>query len=139
MTADDLIIESDAGDGLTAAVFEDDGRVAYCYILEDGQIKSDVWIYNRENSPDDADIRHQDASTPPMNPRKYALAAERLPERTDDVSIEWRIAKGMKPTAVVRVFGLTMAQVSAEAKPGYARLARIEGPLAKPLGQQSAR
>lgn len=133
MTAGDLIIESDAGDGLTKAVFEDDGRVAYCYILENGEIKSDVWIYNRASAPIDPDIRRQDSDGPNLNPGKYALTAEKLPEHADDISIEWQTAAGMKPTAIVKTFGLTLARVSAETKPGYARLARLEGPLAKPL------
>jgi hypothetical protein len=28
------------------AVFEDDGRVAYAYLVLDEQVVADVWIYN---------------------------------------------------------------------------------------------
>ena len=42
-----MLIERDNGATGYSAVFEDDGKVAYAYLLDDGRIVADVWLYNR--------------------------------------------------------------------------------------------
>jgi hypothetical protein len=128
-----LIIQSNAGDNITKAVFEDDGNVAYCYIIENGEIASDVWVYNRREAP--ITNPWNDYSDPPyLNPEKYAIKANKLPESRSDVTIEWVNEPGKKPIALVKVFDEVLARISSDVKPGYARLAHTEGPLARPLG-----
>lgn len=132
MIADDLIIESDAGDDVTRAIFDDDGRVAYCYITENGEVKSDVWVYNRKKAPKNKPWV-EDGELPYLNPEEYAFEMDELPISKADILIEWRKERAAKPIALIIVLGRLLASVSANEKPGYARLARVAGPLAKPL------
>jgi hypothetical protein len=129
---EDLLIQSDAGDGRTSAVFEDDGDVAYCYVMVEGEIRSDVWVYNRRSTPVEKPWE-KGASPPHLNPKEYAFEMDRLPASTADVSIDWQMERASSPVALVTIYGELLASVSADAKPGYARLARKDGPLAKPL------
>ena len=129
---DALTIWSDAGDHLTSALFEDDGRVAYCYVIEDDNIVSDVWVYNRTKTPTTKPWKEGE-EPPYLNPEEYALEMSELPGSMSDVHIEWENQDGAKPIALVHVSGTLFARVSAAEKPGHARLARKEGPLAKPL------
>jgi len=54
MTSDDddngIFKSSTSLDSRYSAVFEDDGEVAYGYLLLDGAIISDVWLYNSDDS-----------------------------------------------------------------------------------------
>jgi len=48
---DDGIFKSSTSlDSRYSAVFEDDGEVAYGYLLLDGAIISDVWLYNGDDT-----------------------------------------------------------------------------------------
>ncbi len=52
MTSDDdgVFKSSTSLDPRYSAVFEDDGEVAYGYLLLDGAIISDVWLYNSDDT-----------------------------------------------------------------------------------------
>ena len=54
MTSDDdedgIFKSSTSHDARYSAVFEDDGEVAYGYLLLDGEIISDVWLYNNDDT-----------------------------------------------------------------------------------------
>jgi hypothetical protein len=129
MTVADLTIESDAGDGKTTAFFEDDGEVAYCYILQDGEFVSDVWLYNRSQSPLEKPWKTE-IDPPYLNPLEYSNRLDKFPEKKDDISIDWRSIDG-EPSAFVSLFDELLGYVSASVKPGHARLAKKNGPLAK--------
>ena len=45
-TSNELVLRYDEPDGGRSVVLEDDGRVAYAYLLEKDTIVSDVWLYN---------------------------------------------------------------------------------------------
>jgi len=128
----EIIICCDSGDGRTSALFEDNGDVAYCYILVDGTFRSDVWVYNRKPAPLGEPWK-EGVEPPYLNPAGYALEMEALPSSAADVSIEWRTKAHDSPVALVKIGGRLSATVSAHCKPGCARLARRPGPLAKML------
>ncbi len=47
---DGIFVSSSSRDPQYSAVFEYDGEVAYGYLLSDGQIVSDVWLYNSDDT-----------------------------------------------------------------------------------------
>jgi hypothetical protein len=130
MIVGDLMIESQAPDGKTTAIFEDNGKVAYCYILENGKIISDVWLYNREKTPSTEPWK-MGSSPPYLNPADYSKDIIALPEATD-IHLEWNIEDGV-PVALVVLFGKVFGRISSLTKPGYARLAFKDGPLARAM------
>lgn len=76
---DGIFVSSTSRDPQYSAVFEDDGEVAYGYLLSDGQIISDVWLYNRDDT----------------GPSRVAAVSSE-----DEVSIVWVYGKSPAPVAV---------------------------------------
>jgi hypothetical protein len=136
MIVGDLMIESQASDGKTTALFEDNGKVAYCYIIEDGKIISDVWLYNRETAPLSKPWKFG-VPPPYLNPIAYSEKINRLPKENEDVQIEWDIKDGT-PIAVMSIFGEKFGYLSSLTKPGFARLALKDGPLARTMQSSMA-
>lgn len=128
-----LVEATDPGSRLTA-LFEDDGRTGYAYILESGKIVADVWVYNHGEPPSEPEW--DDRTTAPFrNPRAFVRPQPVEPARTPaDVRLAWTAATGTSPPSVsVELQGALYARLVPGAKPGWARLAATDGPLAKVL------
>ena len=116
-----------------AVVLEDDGRVAYAYLLDGGAIVADVWLYNVAEAPEQRPWR--DRSQPPempfLNPREYCSveAVRRLSDQSV-VVCTWS-ADGVS----VAVDGQELARLVRRSKPGWSRQAVRGGPLARPLSE----
>jgi hypothetical protein len=114
---------------------EDDGRVCYAYFLSpDGEIVGDVWLYNRCEAPIEPEWTDR-TKTPYANPRGYAQnqPSFQLPQDENDVVIRWwRNEQGIR-LADVLVRDLLIGRLGAAQKPGWARAAIRDGPLAKVL------
>ena len=54
-SSDTVIIQAESPDGKLSVVLEDDGDVAYAYLLEEGIVVGDVWLYNVSQSPNTID------------------------------------------------------------------------------------
>ncbi len=54
-------------------IVEDDGRVAYAYLLDGKQMIADVWLYNVAPTPDHQDWKDR-SQMPFLNPRDYCAA-----------------------------------------------------------------
>jgi hypothetical protein len=128
----DLVFRFDHPDGVHALVFEDDGRVAYAYMLECGRIISHVWLYNRCPTPLKPGW-DQKITEPYPNPMKYVIEAKPIfPSSAVDIQVDWKNeGPNNQPQALVSICGVLHASVTKGEKPGRCRLARISGPLAK--------
>jgi hypothetical protein len=114
---------------------EDDGRVCYAYFLSpDGQIVGDVWLYNRCEAPVDPEWTDR-AKAPYANPRGYAQdpPSFQLPQDETDVAVRWRRDERGNRVADILVGDLLIGRLHAGQKPGWARAAMKDGPLAKVL------
>jgi hypothetical protein len=124
-----VVLRAAAPDGRRALVIEDDGRVAYAYLLDEDAVVGDVWLYNVADTPEQVDWRDQEAM-PFLNPRRYCRkeTVDRL--REDSIVVcEWS-SQGVSVT----VDGVRLARLEHGAKPGWSRFAALSGPLAKVLG-----
>lgn len=131
-----FVSERDAKSGLSV-VFEDDGRVAYAYVVRDEKIIADVWVYNRVAAPTEPEWVSPDRA-PFANARDFVRedADDLAPASTEaDVSLEWR-GDGHQRVAIVRLRGRVVAKVGPGMKPGFAVLARRDGPLARVLADE---
>jgi hypothetical protein len=113
----------------------DDGRVCYAYFLSpDGQIVGDVWLYNRCEAPVDPEWTDR-AKAPYANPHGYARnpPSFQLPQDETDIVVRWRRDEQGKKIADILARDVLIGRLHAGQKPGWARAARKDGPLAKVL------
>ena len=118
-------------------VVDDDGRVAYAYLLDaNDRICGDVWLYNRCIAPDEPEWRTRD-NAPFANPASYAADCEafRLAETGAGFSVEW-VREDTGFIAKLFLRGELFAVLKEGETPGWARLAKKDGPLAKMLGNE---
>jgi hypothetical protein len=117
--------------GAYRLTFDDDGKVAYAYFKQGDAILGDVWIYNRCPTPDQPEWPDR-GKLPFANCKGYTRTEGHLerPVALEDISVGWEYA-GDEPKAYVYLFGDLVAVVGAGDKPGYARFAERDGPLAK--------
>lgn len=127
-TRDEVVLRFDDPRSSRAVVLEDDGRVAYAYLLEDQRIVSDVWLYNVANAPISVDWTDRSAM-PFLNPRDLCRA-ESFERLTPHAAVECRWSAD---AVEVLIKGVLMARLERGAKPGWSRLASKRGPLAIPL------
>ena len=126
--SDTILLQVTAPEGDMSVIFEDDGKVAYAYLLEAGVVVGDVWLYNVLDSPDDVDWKDSSAM-PFLNPRNYCNSGKNPQLREGSILVcEWS-PSGVK----VWIDGVYFARLEVGAKPGWSRFAIQSGPLAKPL------
>jgi len=131
-TSEGFLLRIDDADSGRAVVLDDDGRVAYAYLISNEKTVGDVWLYNVAETPETVDWKDS-SQMPFLNPRKYCRdeAAPRLHSRAnvDCTFVEMGVE--------VRIDGILMARLETGSKPGWSRLALCAGPLARPLREQS--
>ena len=113
----------------------DDGRVCYAYFLSsDGEIVGDVWLYNRCEAPMDPEWKDR-TKAPCANPRGYAQnpPSFQLPQNENEVVIRWSMDEQGCKFADILAHDLLIGRLGAGQKPGWARAAIKDGPLAKRL------
>jgi hypothetical protein len=114
-----------------SVLIEDDGRVAYAYLLEYGDVIGDVWLYNQEAAPTDSNWANQ--SSPYLNPAEYLdKGAAIAPIKNEkEVRCEWTESLNDGSIEVgIWLRDKFIAQVSAGSKPGWSVLVIKNGPLA---------
>jgi hypothetical protein len=52
-----------------SVIIEDDGRVAYAYLMKDENIIGDVWLYNQLDAPENTNWDHK--KMPFLNPIEF--------------------------------------------------------------------
>lgn len=107
----------------------DDGQVAYAYYLRGGEVRGQVWLYNRVPAPEDDPWEWAEAVAPFLNSARYAIADEALPLRSEDFDFRF-LFRDEVWTAAVYVRGKRWAIVGEGTLPGWCALAREDGPLA---------
>lgn len=111
--------------------FDDDGKVAYAYLKKENRIVGDVWLYNRCETPEVPEWKDRN-KIPFANCKSYMSEEGRIkdPVGPDDVHVEWN-CEHKTPVACVYVFKNLLGVVGVDDKPGFARFAIHNGPLAK--------
>ena len=124
-------------DGIHTVILEDDGRVAYGYLLELGVIVSDVWLYNRVPAPTVPEWKSPVAEMPFVNSYQY-VANDSFTYVTSisEFSVDWGIYDENRIAALIRIRGKIHALLVKKEKPGYCLLSKKNGPLAKCLTKE---
>lgn len=119
-----------------AAVFEDDGKVAYAYLLDEGRITADVWLYNCGAAPAEPEWRDP-SKLPFANPRGFASDEQFAPIADEsEVMFSWSSAQDGQLVLRVLLRGAYHARLVPGSKPGWCKLAAKDGPLARVLSTE---
>lgn len=110
---------------------EVDNKVAYAYLKQDDEIVGDVWLFNRCVAPQRTEWRDRN-NLPFANCEGYMSERGHLttPVHAGDIKVKWEYEAGA-PWAYVYVFEELFGVIGVGDKPGYARFAIKDGPLAR--------
>lgn len=127
-----ILESSDRESGLLGR-FEDNGRVAYLYLLEEERIIGEVWVYNRapaHSGPNCDDL----VKGLPVNPDGYASTEPFPPiESLNDLQFWWSGDAEHEAKLTLALRGEVLAVLVPGARPGWSRQAIRDGPLARVL------
>ncbi|HVS70177.1 MAG TPA: hypothetical protein VHQ47_02865 [Phycisphaerae bacterium] len=138
MGSDNIIIEYRNTFSSLSVLVEDDGRVAYAYLRDNGNIIGDVWLYNRLTAPQIPEWRLEPAQPPFLNPQEFSVSPPfSIPINKYRCTVDWRSIEANKEVADILVDGMLIARLARNAKPGWSVFAVKDGPLAKRLIEKS--
>jgi hypothetical protein len=134
-----ITIDFKSETGSHILVFEDNGKVAYAYLEKDGAAVGDVWLYNRCPTPDVPEWKDK-SNIPFANPKAYVSEEGQMTRDVglEDVLVTWKEDK-RGPVALVYVFQHLYGFLGVGDRPGYARHAIKNGPLAKVIEFEDAK
>jgi hypothetical protein len=137
--AGELLLRFDDPDSNLGVVIEDDGRVAYAYLLDHRAIIGEVWLYNRAAAPQVPGWNSLMEAPPYLNPEGYIRAADfAVPVSRERCGVEWGREENGAITAHVLIEGKRVARLCRDSKPGWSCLAVKDGPLARCMPQGSS-
>ena len=118
-----------------SVIFDDDGYVAYAYLIDpEGEIASDVWLYNHGSAPLQPEWETS-SDMPFKNATEYITDTIEFAPVDDcsEIRAEWVNAPGHQKTVHIFIRNRLFAILAEGEKPGYSLLASKNGPLAKRL------
>ena len=122
-------------DGLHRCIVEDNGRVAYAYLIRENKVIGDLWLYNQAESPVEPEWRDR-TKAPFLNPVAFvdSVAMARPLQSSDDIAADWEFgADGVASRVSLYLCGRLYGVLEPMAKPGWCVAALKDGPLAKCL------
>lgn len=127
----ELIVNFLSPCGTYGLTFDDDGKVAYSYLKRAGEIVGDVWLYNRCPTPEAPEWKDR-SNMPFANCIPYMNENSRMKElvELEDVKVVWK-DEANHLVAHIYIFDELYGVVGVGDKPGRARFATKDGPLAK--------
>ena len=129
MTTESMLRRCDVPGTSMSVIIDDDGKVAYAYLSDCGQIASDVWLYNVVSTPDQVDW-HDKTQMPFLNPKRFCKENEALERITGQSNV---LCAVQADSVEVKLNGRIIARLKAGVRPGWSILAGRKGPLAQPL------
>lgn len=119
-----------------SVLVEDDGRVAYAYLMHRDAIIGDVWLYNCGTAPTEPEWRDR-SKAPFANPRGFVVETDvtRI-AATEDLTVSWINQGDDVSRAELCLRNELLAILVPGTKPGWCRNALKDGPLAKVLSAE---
>jgi hypothetical protein len=145
MTVKDSIVQQNSGDfdimiefkntihGMSA-IFEQDGRVAYAYLLEQEEFISDVWLYNVDYTPQKPEWKDRLCEMPFRNSIQYVSSPVFKPViDSNEVHVNW--IENNDGNIILNIFvrGELMGILHKGCKPGWSKIASLDSPIAKAI------
>ncbi len=117
-------------DNSYSIIIEDDGRVAYAYLLKDEDIIADVWLYNHELAP--AVANWEESDVPFINATIFikAEAYANPIQNENELDFKWALANEIIVVSIY-INGILIACLKPGDFPGFSTMVVKDGPLAK--------
>ena len=114
-----------------SVVFEDDGRVAYAYLLHGDNIIGEVWLYNQAPTPKEPEW-HNKEKMPFLNPDGFIKENISPILDSEELKVDWKLSKEMDIDEVlISIRDKLVAMLERDSTPGWSLLVSKDGPLAK--------
>lgn len=123
---DETYLQIDSPDGEFSVIVESDERVAYAYLLRNGNIIGDVWLCNTVPPPDKVDW--QDPSQMPFQNPIENCSDRPMPSLAGSVECRW-----WGEMVEIVASGERIARLCPGASPGWSLMAAKDSPFAKIL------
>jgi len=128
-----IFVQVKCEDGRHSCVVEDNGRVAYAYLLQERKVVGDLWLYNQAATPDDPEWK-----TPSPMPFLNAMAYVNFDSMQkplvsqDEIRVDWELGDNADAIEVRLFLRRTLYGIlKPNAKPGWTIAALKDGPLAR--------
>jgi hypothetical protein len=113
---------------------EEDGRVAYAYLMNEEDIIGDIWLYNQISTPIKVDWEDVEAM-PFLNPEEYVKVHVPPIAHADEIALQWVSNDHDNSVKEVSIYirQKLIAKLSPGSTPGWSTTVIKDGPLAKVL------
>ena len=127
----DLILNFKSPTDSFILTFEDNGKVAYAYLKQEKKIVGDVWLYNRCLTPEIPEWKDRE-NMPFANSKEYMSEDGKISRDVviEDVLVDWE-EEEQGSVAYIYLFEDLYGVVGVNDKPGYARFATKDSPIAR--------
>ena len=133
-----ILFKFNCPDDRFAVAIDDDGRVAYAYLLKLDEMCADVWLYNRCETPEEPEWLMGPELLPFANSREYVKddSYKILPVTEDDFDVHYEFNEDDEfARAYIYIKDKLIASLAEGEKPGYSNLVSKSGPLAKKMSK----
>jgi len=114
-----------------SVIIEDDGKVAYAYLLYHEEIIGNVWLYNQKKTPDNVDWSNEDLM-PFLNPREFVRTELKPLTKRHKIELVWKVDNEPGFVSVcIYINDKMIAKMTDGSKPGWSTIVLKDGPLAK--------
>lgn len=127
----------DCSDGQHACIIEDNGRVAYAYLLCRDEVVGDLWLYNQASTPSTPEWNDR-SKMPFLNAKEYVdvIRMAHPIMSTEEIAIHWiDSASALAVELSLSLRGQLYGILASGMKPGWTIAASMDGPLAKVLNK----
>jgi hypothetical protein len=132
----DIMIEVKDNSRDISAIFEQNNRVAYAYLLLEDTIVSDVWLYNIDYSPELPEWKDSSCEMPFRNAAQYVWQKTFQPiNKSSEVAMIWIEEQNVIIGAEIFVRDELLGVLLNGHKPGWSKLALVDNPIAKSLSE----
>lgn len=113
-----------------SVIIEDDGKVAYAYLLNEDDIIGDVWLYNQATSP--LSVNWVPEDMPFLNPKEF-VKEEVIPiVDGSELQLKWSLSNDLTLKEVlIYINNKLIAKLTSGSTPGWSTVVTKDGPLAK--------
>jgi hypothetical protein len=111
-------------------IVEDDGLVAYCYLIYKDEIIGDVWFYNQADPPLIADWSNKDGM-PYLNPQEFVELKIEPIRSTDDLDVHWHYYDDQLNRVEIFLRKQLAVVLKPNSKPGWSTFVNKDNPIAK--------
>lgn len=115
-----------------SVIIEDNGRVAYAYLLQGDNITGEVWLYNQQATSEEPEWDKE--KMPFLNPPVFIK--ENIPPvlNSEEIKVDWTLSEEMTfDKVLIFIRHKLVAMLTIGSTPGWSLLVSKDGPLAKKM------